>query len=102
MALSCSDASRGWLLARERIACVSVSRGCARGDDAGGDRPATWESLKQDAPPGLLFGWKNFYDEDQPVFSAEQAMSPQPTPPGGSPTNERAATQQVPARLPPG
>jgi hypothetical protein len=50
------------------------------GDGPPGDKLATWEALKQDAQPGLLFGWKNFYDEDEPTFSPEQTMSVQPVP----------------------
>ena len=50
------------------------------GDGAPGDKFATWQALQVDAPPGLLFGWKNFYDEDTPTFTPEQTMAVQPTP----------------------
>ena len=50
------------------------------GDGRPGDKLATWRALKQDAPPGLRFGWKNFYDEDTPTFTPEQTMAVTPTP----------------------
>ena len=50
------------------------------GDGAPGDKFATWEALQADAPPGMLFGWKNFYDEDTPTFTPEQTLAVQPTP----------------------
>lgn len=50
------------------------------GDGAPGDKLATWEALLQDAPEGLSFGWKNFYDEDTPTMSPEATMANTPTP----------------------
>ena len=50
------------------------------GDGRPGDKRATWRALKQDAPKGLRFGWKNFYDEDTPTFTPEQTMGVNPTP----------------------
>jgi hypothetical protein len=50
------------------------------GDGTPGEKRATWQALKQDAPPGLRFGWKNFYDEDTPTFTPEQTMAVTPTP----------------------
>lgn len=50
------------------------------GNGAPGDKLATWDALKQDAPDGLRFGWKNFYDEDTPTMSPESTMSNTPTP----------------------
>lgn len=40
----------------------------------------TWAALLQDAPQGLRFGWKNFYDEDEAMLSPAETMqvSPQP------------------------
>ena len=32
------------------------------------------------APPGLLFGWKNFYREDTPMLSPDQTMAHHPAP----------------------
>lgn len=41
----------------------------------------TWNALHADAPPGVWWGWKNFYDEDQPTFTPEQTMTIGPQPP---------------------
>lgn len=46
----------------------------ADGQGAQPDKQATWNALRQDAPPGVAWGWKNFYDEDLPVLSPEQTM----------------------------
>jgi hypothetical protein len=50
------------------------------GDGSPGEKLATWQALLADAPPGLLFGWKNFYDEDTPTLSPEQTLAVAPTP----------------------
>ncbi len=50
------------------------------GDGTPGEKNDTWQALRVDAPEGLLFGWKNFYDEDEPTFTPEQTMAVQPTP----------------------
>ena len=39
------------------------------------DKQATWAALHVDAPAGIAWGWKNFYDEDTPTLSPEQTMS---------------------------
>ncbi|MDP9737785.1 hypothetical protein [Curtobacterium sp. 260] len=45
------------------------------------DKQATWKALHQDAPEGVHWGWKNFYDEDTPMLSPQQTMADvQPTP----------------------
>lgn len=36
------------------------------------DKQATWSALHVDAPAGVAWGWKNFYDEDTPTLSPEQ------------------------------
>ncbi len=52
--------------------------------DGQGSQPAkqdTWNALREGAPEGMAWGWKNFYDEDLPVLTPEQTMrdvSPQP------------------------
>jgi hypothetical protein len=46
----------------------------ADGQGAQPDKQATWNALREDAPPGVAWGWKNFYDEDLPVLSPEQTM----------------------------
>lgn len=37
-------------------------------------KQATWAALMRDAPDGLHWGWKNFYDEDLPMLTPEQTM----------------------------
>ncbi len=43
-------------------------------DGQGGQeaKAATWSTLHRDAPAGLFWGWKNFYDEDAPMLTPEQ------------------------------
>jgi hypothetical protein len=45
-------------------------------DGQGGqpDKQATWRALHADAPEGMAWGWKNFYDEDLPMLTPEQTM----------------------------
>lgn len=53
----------------------------ADGQGTQGDKQATWRALHQHAPSFELWGWKNFYDEDAPMLSAEDTMglvSPDP------------------------
>lgn len=50
--------------------------------DGQGSQPAkagTWATLHQGAPP-VHWGWKNFYDEDQPMLDPAQTYAVQPTP----------------------
>jgi hypothetical protein len=35
----------------------------------------TWRALKKDLPEGMRLGWKNFSDEDQPMFTPRQTMT---------------------------
>ncbi len=51
--------------------------------DGQGSQPAkagTWAALRQDAPAGLWWGWKNFLDEDVPMLTPEQSLQVVPTP----------------------
>jgi hypothetical protein len=53
----------------------------ADGQGGQGDKQATWRALRQGAPAGLWWGWKNFYDEDLPMLTPEQTarqVRPQP------------------------
>jgi hypothetical protein len=40
----------------------------------------TWHAITADAPPGVPFGWKNFYVKDQPMLSPAQTMANSPQP----------------------
>ncbi|WP_242090969.1 hypothetical protein [Curtobacterium sp. DN_7.5] len=45
------------------------------------DKQSTWNALHEDAPAGVHWGWKNFFDEDQPMLTPEQTMRDvQPSP----------------------
>lgn len=51
--------------------------------DGQGSQPAktgTWNALRADAPAGVSFAWKNFYDEDVPMLTPAQTMAVQPVP----------------------
>jgi hypothetical protein len=53
----------------------------ADGQGGQGDKQATWRALHETAQPGLHWGWKNFYDEDQPMLTPEETIdqvSPRP------------------------
>jgi hypothetical protein len=53
----------------------------ADGQGTQGDKQATWRALHENAPRGLHWGWKNFYDEDHPMLTGPQTMaSVRPTP----------------------
>jgi hypothetical protein len=45
-----------------------------------GAKLATWDTIRADAPAGVSWGWKNFYDEDPTVLTPEETMQIQPTP----------------------
>lgn len=44
------------------------------------DKTMTWEAMKKDLPDNVHLAWKNFYDEDTPMFTPEQTMSMEPKP----------------------
>ncbi len=50
------------------------------GDGTLGQKLDTWGALRVDAPKGLKFGWKNFYDEDEPTPSPATTFRVDPTP----------------------
>ena len=43
-------------------------------------KDATWRSVTTAAPPGMPFGWKNFYHEDTPMLDPAQTMAHHPAP----------------------
>jgi hypothetical protein len=47
----------------------------ADGQGSQGDKQATWRALHVNPPPGVFWGWKNFYDEDAPMLTPEQTMA---------------------------
>jgi hypothetical protein len=68
---------------RERLDLTHPQLAVVLHVDGQGTQPAkagTWAALRQDAPPGLWWGWKNFLDEDLPVLTPEQTVQVQPLP----------------------
>jgi hypothetical protein len=45
-----------------------------------GTKDATWGAVVGNAPEGVPFGWKNFFDEDSPMLTPAQTMTRKPTP----------------------
>lgn len=50
------------------------------GDGTLGQKLDTWNALRVDAPEPLRFGWKNFYDEDEPTPSPRTTFEVRPKP----------------------
>ena len=51
--------------------------------DGLGSQPAkrsTWRALRSNAPDGIVFGWKNFIDEDRPMLGPKATMAIKPEP----------------------
>jgi hypothetical protein len=44
------------------------------------DKQQTWDAITALAPPGVFFGWKNFYVKDDPMLSPGQTMARTPKP----------------------
>ena len=40
----------------------------------------TWSAIQQDLPDGVWMAWKNFYDEDTPMFTPEETFALEPRP----------------------
>jgi hypothetical protein len=45
-----------------------------------GEKMNTWNALHVNAPAGVWWGWKNFYDEDKPTFTPAQTVAISPSP----------------------
>jgi hypothetical protein len=50
------------------------------GQGAQGAKSDTWAAVQRAAPAGVVFGWKNFYDEDKPILTPAQTMAKRPAP----------------------
>ena len=50
------------------------------GQGGAAQKLATWRSVRAARPDGSRLGWKNFYDEDHPMFSPARTMARQPQP----------------------
>jgi hypothetical protein len=42
------------------------------------DKQQTWDTITRAAPPGVFFGWKNFYVKDHPMLSPRQTIDRTP------------------------
>ena len=58
--------------------CVLIH---ADGFGTPGMKVDTWNALHHGEPAGIRWGWKNFYDEDQPMFTPAETMAIGPTSP---------------------
>ena len=43
-------------------------------------KDTTWRTVVDAAPDGIWLGWKNFYDEDEPMLTPRQTMARRPQP----------------------
>jgi hypothetical protein len=50
------------------------------GQGTPGDKQQTWNAITGAAPPGVFFGWKNFYLKDHPMLGPRQTMARSPEP----------------------
>jgi hypothetical protein len=50
------------------------------GQGAPATKQQTWDAVTAAAPPGVPFGWKNFYVNDKPMLSPAQTMAKSPQP----------------------
>ncbi len=44
------------------------------------DKHQTWVVITRAAPPGVFFGWKNFFLKDHPMLTPQQTMAHRPLP----------------------
>ena len=44
------------------------------------NKQETWNAVTKAAPPGVFFGWKNFYTKDHPMLGPRQTMARTPEP----------------------
>jgi hypothetical protein len=44
------------------------------------NKDQTWDAVTSAAPPGVFFGWKNFFVKDHPMLSPQQTMARTPLP----------------------
>jgi hypothetical protein len=50
------------------------------GQGTPGDKQQTWDAVTGAAPPGVFFGWKNFFVKDHPMLTPQQTMAHVPQP----------------------
>ena len=52
----------------------------ADGFGGAGEKFNTWRNLRADPPQHVWWGWKNFYDEDRPMFTPARTVAIKPSP----------------------
>lgn len=52
----------------------------ADGHGVRSEKMATWDALRTDLPEGIWMAWKNFIDEDKPMFTPEETYAIEPRP----------------------
>jgi len=62
---------------RDELAVVLHADGFGTPDE----KLRAWAALHEGEPAGVLWGWKNFYDEDTPMFTPAQTLQVGPQPP---------------------
>jgi hypothetical protein len=50
------------------------------GQGTPGDKQQTWDAVTAAAPPGVFFGWKNFFVKDHPMLTPQETMEHVPQP----------------------
>jgi hypothetical protein len=48
------------------------------GQGTPGDKEQTWDAITKAAPPGVFFGWKDFYVKDHPMLDPQQTIDRTP------------------------
>jgi len=63
-------------LSRDELSVVTQMDG----HGAPGTKQETWDVLRPGTRDGMRWGWKNFYDEDNPMLTPAQTLAVEPTP----------------------
>jgi hypothetical protein len=50
------------------------------GQGGSAQKEATWDAVRRARPAGTWLGWKNFYDEDHPMYSPVETLRRHPRP----------------------
>ncbi|EFQ84514.1 hypothetical protein HMPREF0063_10366 [Aeromicrobium marinum DSM 15272] len=75
--------SRSMITEREQLATGRAELATVvhvDGQGAQPDKRSTWAVIRDGAPPGLFWGWKNFIDEDLPMATPAETWAVDPRP----------------------
>lgn len=50
------------------------------GHGARGEKLGTWDEIRKGLDPRIFLAWKNFHDEDKPMFTPKETMDTEPRP----------------------